>query len=275
MAMLAERVDGAVAVDAHPGHPGRRGAHPRVGACSPRHHPRRCGRLPAVARRRPRPGAWPPRVAVDGAGSYGAGLAALLQRGERVVEVGRPKRPASRSGANSRYQAGGVDGLRDRSKRPLVSPRATHVEVVGKTGPNPTDRGKPGSKYHLLTDHGGIPLAVRLSAATTHDSVLPEQLVDAIPAVNGPRGRPGRPRQRPAKLHLDKAYDYPAAGGRCAAAASPRGSPGVASSPASGWAGIGGWWSGRWRGWWATGGCRSATSGAPTSCWGSCSWPAR
>jgi transposase-like protein len=31
-----------------------------------------------------------------------------------------------------RYQAGGVDGLRDCSKRPLVSPRATHVEVVGK-----------------------------------------------------------------------------------------------------------------------------------------------
>ena len=26
----------------------------------------------------------------------------------------------------------GVEGLRDRSKRPLVSPRATHVEVVGK-----------------------------------------------------------------------------------------------------------------------------------------------
>jgi transposase InsO family protein len=31
-----------------------------------------------------------------------------------------------------RYEADGVDGLRDRSKRPLVSPRATHVEVVGK-----------------------------------------------------------------------------------------------------------------------------------------------
>jgi transposase InsO family protein len=31
-----------------------------------------------------------------------------------------------------RYQAEGLDGLRDRSKRPLVSPRATHVEVVGK-----------------------------------------------------------------------------------------------------------------------------------------------
>jgi transposase len=46
-----------------------------------------------------------------------------------------------------------------------------------------------------------------LSAANTHDSVLLEAVVDAVPAVKGPRGRPGRPRQRPAKLHLDKAYD--------------------------------------------------------------------
>jgi transposase len=39
---------------------------------------------------------------VEGAGSYGAGLAAFLQaRGERVVEVGRPKRPPRRSGAKS------------------------------------------------------------------------------------------------------------------------------------------------------------------------------
>ena len=40
--------------------------------------------------------------AVEGAGSYGAGLTAFLQaRGERVVEVGRPKRPARRTGAKS------------------------------------------------------------------------------------------------------------------------------------------------------------------------------
>jgi hypothetical protein len=37
--------------------------------------------------------------AVEGAGSYGAGLAAFLQaHGERVVEVGRPKRPPRRTG---------------------------------------------------------------------------------------------------------------------------------------------------------------------------------
>jgi IS5 family transposase len=34
-------------------------------------------------------------------------------------------------------------------------------------------------------------------------------MVDAVPAVKGPRGRPGRPRRRPAKLHGDKGYDYP------------------------------------------------------------------
>jgi transposase len=76
-------------------------------------------------------------------------------------------------------------------------------------GANPVDRGKPGSKYHLLVDAGGLPLAVGLSAANTHDSQLLEPMVDAVPAVIGPRGRPGRPRRRPAKLHADKGYDFP------------------------------------------------------------------
>jgi transposase len=40
--------------------------------------------------------------AVEGAGSYGAGLTSFLQaRGELVVEIGRPKRPARRTGAKS------------------------------------------------------------------------------------------------------------------------------------------------------------------------------
>src|SRR5829696_3321149 len=76
-----------------------------------------------------------------------------------------------------------------------------------QVGPNPTDRGKPGSKRHLVVDRNGIPLAVRLSAANAHDSTLFEPLIAAIPAIMGPRGRPGRPRKRPAKLHADKAYD--------------------------------------------------------------------
>ena len=58
-----------------------------------------------------------------------------------------------------------------------------------------------------MVDRGGIPLAVRLSAANAHDSTHLLPLVDAIPPIIGPRGRPGRPRKRPAKLHADKAYD--------------------------------------------------------------------
>jgi IS5 family transposase len=50
---------------------------------------------------------------------------------------------------------------------------------------------------------------VWLSAANTHDSVLLERLVDAAAPIKGPRGRPGRPRKRPVKLHGDKVYDYP------------------------------------------------------------------
>jgi hypothetical protein len=78
------------------------------------------------------------------------------------------------------------------------------------TGANPVDRGKAGSKYHLVIDGRGIPLAVGLSAANTHDSQLLEQLVDRVPPVKGPRGRPGRPRRRPAKLHGDKGVRHEA-----------------------------------------------------------------
>jgi transposase len=54
-----------------------------------------------------------------------------------------------------------------------------------------------------------VPLAVELSAATPHDSRVFDSLIEAIPPIIGPRGRPGRPRVRPAKLHADKAYHIP------------------------------------------------------------------
>ena len=75
-----------------------------------------------------------------------------------------------------------------------------------KVGPNPIDRGKPGSKRHLLVDRAGLPLAVLLTAANLHDSKALNDLVDAVRPV---RQRRGRPRRRPHKLHADKGYDYP------------------------------------------------------------------
>jgi transposase len=76
------------------------------------------------------------------------------------------------------------------------------------TGPNPTDRGKRGSKFHFMVDRQGVPLAVQLTAANVHDAKLLEPLVDAVQPIRRPMGEPGRPRKRPAKLHADKGYDF-------------------------------------------------------------------
>jgi len=73
-----------------------------------------------------------------------------------------------------------------------------------ETGPNPTDRGRPGSKHHLIVDRQGVPLAVALTAANVHDSKMFTSMIDAVPAIRSWRGAP---RKRPAKLHGDKAYD--------------------------------------------------------------------
>ena len=67
------------------------------------------------------------------------------------------------------------------------------------------DRGKPGSKRHVVVDRRGTPLAVWLSAANVHEGTLLEDVIDAVEPIRRPRGQPGRPR-RPARLHADKAY---------------------------------------------------------------------
>jgi transposase len=57
-----------------------------------------------------------------------------------------------------------------------------------------------------VVDRGGRPLAALLTGANRHDSVVFEQVLDAIPPI---RQVNGRRRKRPAKLHADKGYDYP------------------------------------------------------------------
>jgi len=73
-----------------------------------------------------------------------------------------------------------------------------------KVGPNPTDRRKAGSKHHVITDGNGIPLAVILTGANAHDVTQLLPLVEAIPPI---RGKPGRPRRKPALLVADRGYD--------------------------------------------------------------------
>ena len=72
------------------------------------------------------------------------------------------------------------------------------------TGPNPTDRGKKGSKHHAVVDANGIPLAATVTAANVPDVKELLDVVDAIPPV---AGKVGRPKQRPDELYGDRAYD--------------------------------------------------------------------
>jgi len=67
------------------------------------------------------------------------------------------------------------------------------------------DRGKKGSKIHLITDRTGLPLSIGISGANLHDSQALKPLVRGIPPI---RSRRGPRRRRPAKLHGDKGYDY-------------------------------------------------------------------
>ena len=73
-----------------------------------------------------------------------------------------------------------------------------------KTGPNPTDRAKLGSKRHLICDGQGVPLAIQLTGANRNDCQQALALVDGIPPLQGAYGRP---RHRPDCVIGDRAYD--------------------------------------------------------------------
>jgi len=84
-----------------------------------------------------------------------------------------------------------------------VERASTKAPLGGEaTGPNPTDRGKCGTKRHVLSDRRGAPLAVHVTAANTHDM---KALFDTLdhPVVRRPT--PDQPQHR----CLDKGYDYP------------------------------------------------------------------
>ncbi len=79
------------------------------------------------------------------------------------------------------------------------------LEKGDLTGLNPVDRGKFGSKIHLITERTGLPLSVGIAGANMHDSLGLEPLVRGISPI---RSRRGPLRRRPGKLHADKGYEY-------------------------------------------------------------------
>jgi transposase len=74
------------------------------------------------------------------------------------------------------------------------------------TGANPTDRGKAGTKYHVVVATDGIPLGVVPSAANVHDTRLFPHLLRLALAVCAAIGR----------LYADAGYDSADNRGLCA-----------------------------------------------------------
>ncbi|PNL05582.1 IS5-like element ISBugl2 family transposase [Burkholderia glumae] len=95
-------------------------------------------------------------------------------------------------------------GQIDLSYAAVDSSSVRAVGAGGKTGPNPTDRARPGSKHHVLVDANGVPLVAILTGANTNDVTQLLPLVDAIPPIRGVRGRP---LQNPGVVYADRGYD--------------------------------------------------------------------
>ncbi|MET7737627.1 IS5 family transposase [Streptomyces sp. NPDC005402] len=74
-----------------------------------------------------------------------------------------------------------------------------------KAGRSPVDRGRTGSKHHLITDAAGIPLAATLTGGNRNEVTQLIPLLQAVPSV---RGKRGRPRRRPDVVLGDRGYDH-------------------------------------------------------------------
>jgi len=94
-----------------------------------------------------------------------------------------------------------VRRLGERRGRQLVGPGGFWG---AHTGPNPTDRAKKGTKHHLVTDAGGVPLAAVVTAANRHDVTQLLPLIEAIPKITGAAGAP---LGKPAEVVADRRYD--------------------------------------------------------------------
>lgn len=73
-----------------------------------------------------------------------------------------------------------------------------------RTGPNPTDRSKSGTKRSILVDDKGVPVGVSVDGANRHDMKMSKATLQSI-VVYRPEPTFG------SKQHicLDKGYDFP------------------------------------------------------------------
>src|SRR5262245_38576347 len=73
-------------------------------------------------------------------------------------------------------------GSTGNGKRPM-GPTSERRGGGKAAGPNPTDRGKPGYKAHLLVDGRGVPVSMVVTAANVNDSPMLAALLHNPPIV--------------------------------------------------------------------------------------------
>src|SRR5262249_34422021 len=64
-----------------------------------------------------------------------------------------------------------------------MGPTSGHPGGGKEAGPNPTDRGKPGYKDHLLVDGRGVPVSMMATAANVNDGPMLAPLLHNPPIV--------------------------------------------------------------------------------------------
>src|SRR5262249_35718237 len=88
----------------------------------------------------------------------------------------------------------GADKI-DWSRAAIDSGFARAFGGVEGSGPNPTDRGKPGVKHHVIVDANGIPLAAMPTPANVPEG---KELLPGAEGIEPVGGKPGHPKRRAA-----------------------------------------------------------------------------
>ncbi|MFY4722695.1 IS5 family transposase [Streptomyces sp. LaBMicrA B280] len=96
-------------------------------------------------------------------------------------------------------------GILDLSRASVDSSHLRAMKGGAVTGPSLVDRGKTGSKHHVIVEAHGIPLAVTLTGGNRNDVTQLIPLIRAVPSIRGKRGQPLR---RPKHLYADRGYDH-------------------------------------------------------------------
>ena len=95
--------------------------------------------------------------------------------------------------------------LLDFSRAAVDSSHVRAMKGRQDTGPSPVDRGKTGSKHHLIVEAHGIPLAAITTGGNRNDVTQLIPLIQAVPPI---RGKRGQPQYRPRRIYADRGYDH-------------------------------------------------------------------